>query len=77
MKENGINDKEVIKQEDIVDEKGAFTGYNKTISIKDYVLIKEDTTKQANLVKEITVEITYKLAGEEQTVKISTYIVKE
>lgn len=76
MKENGINKEEIIKQEDIV-ENGVFTGYNKKVLIKDYVLIKEDTTKQANLVKEITVEITYKLAGEEQTVKISTYIVKE
>lgn len=73
MKENGINTEEVIKEEDIVESEN-FTGYHKKILIKDYVLITGDTTKQSNLVKEITVEISYKLAGEDKNVKISTYI---
>ena len=54
-----------------------FTGYHKKISIKDYVLIVNDTTKQKDVVKEITVEIWYKLGNKEKNVKISTYIAKE
>ena len=73
MKESGIDTKELIREEDII-ESGNFTGYHKNIWIKDYVLITGDTTKQSNLVKEITVEISYKLAGENKIVKISTYI---
>lgn len=69
----GINEKEILKEEDIL-ENQRFTGYHKEILIKDYVLISNDNTKEANLVKEITVEISYKLAGEEKNIKISTYI---
>lgn len=76
MKENGVNAEEIIKEEDIVENQN-FTGYHKKILIKDYVLIKDDSTKQSNLVKEITVEISYKLAGKDKNVKISTYIKKE
>lgn len=72
-KECGINTEEVLKEEDIV-ENQEYTGYHKKVSIKDYVLITGDTTKQSNLVKEITVEISYKLAN--KNIKISTYISK-
>ena len=72
---NGINTEEVLKEEDIV-ENQKYTGYYKKILIKDYVLIKGDNTKQSNLVKEITVEISYKLANKDKKVKISTYITK-
>ena len=73
MKENGINAEEVLKEEDIT-ENQSLTGYHKKILIKDYVFITGDTTKQSNLVKEITVEISYKLANKEKNIKISTYI---
>lgn len=76
MKENGVNAEEIIKEEDIVENQN-FTGYHKKILIKDYVLIIDDSTKQSNLVKKITVEISYKLAGKNKNVKISTYIKKE
>ena len=66
-----------INQEDINDENGQFTGYHKKISIKDYVLIKNDQTKQANIVKEITVEISYMNRKGTQNVQISTYVTKE
>lgn len=69
----GINEEEILKEEDIL-ENQSFTGYHKKILIKDYVLISNDNTKEANLVKEITVEISYKLAGKEKNIKISTYI---
>ena len=73
MMENGIDAEEILKEEDIA-ENQSFTGYHKKILIKDYVLITGDTTKTANLVKEITVEISYKLANKEKNIKISTYI---
>ena len=68
---------DVFREEDINDENGQFTGYHKKISIKDYVLIKNDQTKQANIVKEITVEISYMNRKGTQNVQISTYVTKE
>lgn len=70
---NGINSEEIIKEEDITGN-GRFTGYHKKVLIKDYVLIAGDSTKTKNLVKKITVEISYKLANTEKNIKISTYI---
>lgn len=77
MMKNGISEKEVIYENDIVDNSENFTGYHKKILIKDYKLIKNDSNIQANLVKEITVEISYKLGKEEKNINISTYIKKE
>ena len=54
-----------------------FLRCHKEISIKDYVLIKNDQTKQANIVKEITVEISYMNRKGTQNVQISTYVTKE
>ena len=70
--DKGINQKDIISEEN-----GQFTGYHKEISIKDYVLIKNDQTKQANIVKEITVEISYMNRKGTQNVQISTYVTKE
>lgn len=75
MKENGIDTEDVIKEEDIVQNE-SFTGYHKKILIKDYVFITNDNTKQPNLAKEITVEISYRLAGKDKKVRLSTYISK-
>ena len=72
----GIEKEEIIQDEDIYKD-GHFTGYNKKILIKDYALIKNDSNIQSNLVKEITVKILYKLAGEDKSIEISTYIKKE
>lgn len=78
MMESGINaEEEVIYEGDIVDSSKSFTGYHKKIIIKDYKLIKNDSNIQANLLKEITVEISYKLGKEEKNINISTYIKKE
>lgn len=62
---------------DIFDDTNNFTGFHKTVLIKDYIFIKNDNTKQKNLVKELTVEISYKLANKEQKVSISTYITND
>lgn len=75
MKINGINAVEVLKDEDIADNQ-KITGYHKKVLLNDYVLITGDNTKKTNLLKKITVEISYKVANKEKNVKISTYITK-
>ncbi len=71
------NDKGTQKEEEITQSTDNIkNGYAKKVSIKDYVLIKNDNSKQKNLVKEIAVEISYKLNNKEQNVKLSTYITK-
>lgn len=72
--EVGINQEDIFKEEDIVDENGVFTGYHKKVLIKDYIL--RDNTKQKNLVKEITIEISYKLANKDKDIRILTCITK-
>lgn len=70
----GIETEDIIQENDINDNNGTFTGYHKKILIKDYTLIQNDNTKQKNLVKEITVEISYKLGNKDKTVSLSTYV---
>lgn len=74
--DKGINDEYII-EEDIITSDGNFSGYSKKVSIKDYTLIKNDNTKKSNLVKQVTVEIVYKLGNKDQIVKISSYVTKE
>ena len=70
MKANGINSEELVKEEDITE-----TGYHKRILIQDYVSITQNANKQSNLVKKVTVEISYKLANKkDEIIQLSTYI---
>lgn len=73
--DKGITEEQVVKEEDIY-KNSEFTGYHKTVTIKDYVLIVNDSTKQKNVVKQITTNISYKLGKENQNVTISTYVAK-
>ena len=72
----GITKEDTLKEEDIYSG-SEFTGYNKKIVIRDYVLVVNDTTKKSDIVKEITVNISYKVGNKEKNVKISTYVAKE
>lgn len=72
--DKGIQEPYVI-EEDIMKDNN-FTGYHKKITIKDYVLIKQDNSKEPNIVKEATVEISYKIGKEEKTIRLATYISK-
>ena len=72
----GIKKEDILKEEDIYNG-SEFTGYNKKVVIRDYVLVVNDTTKKSNIVKEITVNISYKVGNKEKNVKISTYVAKE
>lgn len=71
-------DKEDELLEDSTDiaETTKFAGYDKKVSIKDYVLIKNDKTKKQDILKEITVEVSYKVGGKVENIKISTYVTK-
>lgn len=75
-KDDDDDDDDVFSEEDIV-ENGEFTGYHKKILINDYTRLNKENTYQSNLVKKITVEISYKSGAEEKNVRISTHIVKE
>ena len=72
----GITKEDILKEEDIYNG-SEFTGYNKKVVIKDYILVVNDTTKKSNIVKEINVNISYKVGNKEKNVKISTYVAKE
>lgn len=72
----GITTKEILVDEDIY-ENGKFTGYQKSIYIEDYVFIKQDTEKEPDIVKQITVQISYGLGSGKKVVQLSTCIVKE
>lgn len=79
--DRGIDIIEILKEEDIKDKDNNFTGYHKKVIIKDYYLIQKennnDTSKEPNIVKEVTVQILYKLKNKDETVELSTYIKKE
>ncbi len=70
----GIEEEDIIEEKDIFDSNGKFTGYNKKTKIKDYVLIQNDNTKKENLVKEITIEISYKLGNKNKSISLTTQV---
>ena len=72
----GLKGKEILEQKEIYQHE-KFTGYNKTIYIEDYISIIQNGEKEPNIVKQITIEISYLLGNKNQTVELSTYIVKE
>lgn len=53
-------------------ENGEFTGFTKEVFIKDMIL--EDMTKFPNVVKKITVKISFNFRGEIIEIPVSTYI---
>ena len=72
--DKGIQEPYVI-EEDIMKDNN-FTGYHKKITIKDYVLIKQEPRPPPNIVKDATVEISYKLGTEDTIRRLATYISK-
>ena len=73
----GITQEEILEESDIYDNDKKFTGYHKKITIKDYQFIKKDETKKIDILKEITVYISYRNANKDENISISTYITKE
>lgn len=70
----GIDKEETLEgtDKDIIDSEGNFTGYHKKIKIEDYALNNKES--ESNLVKKITVDISYKVGGKDKNVTISTYV---
>ncbi len=52
-------------------------GFYKTITVNDYTEIEGNSDKIFNVVKKVTVSITYKSQGKEQKVELSTILSKE
>lgn len=52
-------------------------GFYKTILVEDYTDIAENENKLSNLVKRVTVTISYMYKGEEKEIKLSTILSKE
>lgn len=52
-------------------------GFYRTIVVEDYTDIEENEQKISNLVKKVTVKISYMFQGKEQTVELSTILSKE
>lgn len=71
----GIEDEYIIEEDINVGDE--FSGFHKKITVKDYVLIKQDITKQKDIIKEVSVEISYKVGNKEKNVTITTYITEE
>lgn len=72
----GIDSEDVLKDEDIYSN-SEFSGYHKKVTIKDYVLVTNNKNKKQDIVKEITVEISYKLGGKDKKVTITTYVARK
>ena len=74
----GIDNEEILEEEDIKDKDGNYTGYHKKITIKDYYYVSNayETEKQ-NLVKVINVKVSYKFNNQYQEVSFDTNIIKE
>lgn len=79
-KEELIEENDIMKVKDKTDESNfddaekIFSGYHKKVTIKDYVLIKNDSSKQEDLLKEIIVEISYRLGNKNKSISLSTYV---
>ena len=52
-------------------------GFYKTVSIKDYTDIEGNEDKIPNLVKQVTVKITYMFKAKEQSVELTTVLSKD
>lgn len=84
IKIQGINtyigkgiDEQYIIEEEIINSENDFSGYHKKIIIEDYVLLKQDRTKKEDILKKVTIEISYKIANKEKDVTLVTYLQKE
>lgn len=72
----GIDVKEELFDYDSENILNDYSDFTKKVFVEDYVLIKNDATKKVDLVKELTVEISYSVSNREHSVSISTYVVK-
>ena len=85
IKQQGFEDYDTLNQNSKEDEKGNSLeniatekeGFYKTITVTDYTDIERNENKIPNLVKKVTVKISYVFKAEEQSVELSTILSKE
>lgn len=67
----------LLEEEADIYESEKFTGYHKSVFVEDYIYITQDTDKKSDILKQITVEISYGLGNKKHVVQLDTCIVKE
>lgn len=85
VKNNGFEKYDTLNVDSTTDEDGnslknqptQTKGFYKTIKVEDYTDIEGNEDKTPNLVKRVTVEISYVFKGNTQTVELSTVLNKE
>ena len=86
IKNNGFEKYESLNKDSNEDEDGNplnqsvktdTEGFYKTITVKDYTDIEGNEGKIPNLVKQITVKITYMFKAKEQSVELTTVLSKD
>lgn len=70
----GIEETSILEDKDIFDKQNKFSGYHKKISIEDYIYLIKDTNKKSDIVKKVTVEISYKFNTKTEKVSLYAYI---
>ena len=71
--ERGVEQAEIISDRSIDS-----TGYNKKITIEDYKLLKNSSPEiQQDVLKKLTIEISYKVGKNIDNVQLSTYVINE
>lgn len=86
IKNNGFEKYETLNKDSTQDADGNLLnqsvatdteGFYKTVSIKDYTDIEGNEDKIPNLVKQVTVKITYMFKAKEQSVELTTVLSKD
>lgn len=86
IRNNGFEKYETLNLSSTQDEDGnilnkpvetGIEGFYKTITVKDYTDFEGNADKIPNMVKQVTVKITYMFKASEQTVELSTILSKQ
>ena len=77
LPEKGTNKIDGFEDGYILDEEGMATPYYQEITVKDYSELEGNENKYAEIIKIITVKISYKSGSETESVEITTDITKE
>ncbi len=71
----GLHDNSIVGTEN--EEVSGTEGFYRTITVLDYTDLEGNEDKISDVVKKVTVKISYMFQGEEQSVEISTILTKE
>ena len=77
LPEKGTNKIDGFEDGYIIDDKGKTTPYYQEITVKDYSELEGNEEKEPEIIKIITVKISYKSGNKTENVEITTDITKE